>query len=38
MKIHGCGVIYVVTLDEVKVCLVGPHPICAEVGVFLCFC
>ena len=32
------GVMYVVTLDEVEVHLVGPHPICVEVGFFLCFC
>ena len=31
-------VICVVTLDEVKGCLVGPHPICVEVGIFLCSC
>ena len=24
-------------LDEVKMCLVGPHPICVEVGI-LCSC
>ena len=29
------SVMYVVTLDEVKVCLIGPHPKCVEVGVFL---
>ena len=28
----------VVTLDELMMCLVGPHPICVEVGSFLCSC
>ena len=38
VKALGCRVIYVVTLDGVKVCLVGPHPICVKDGIFLCFC
>ena len=30
MKALDMGVMYVVTLDEVKVCLVGPHPMCGS--------
>ena len=31
-------VMCVVTLDEVKVCLVGPHTIFVDIGIFLCSC
>ena len=31
------AVIYVVTFDEVRVYLVGPHPIWVQVSTFLCF-